>query len=183
MFGEPILAVFLAAGVLLHHRCPNWARRLATVGGMTLLALLAGLLITGSHSLDAPPRETHRWLAHAMVVVAWIASWFSLGVLIARGRDGSWPRFACKAMLLLLPLGLVVLNSFTGYLLPRDQSSSERLVSGDTLNRFIVLHMIAVPSLIALSLVGWCNAFRRKRSDLSGSDPTAPQLVRGEQEA
>jgi hypothetical protein len=186
MFAKVCLALFIVAGVLLHHRRPNLARRLARACPLILVILGACLLATGAHRLGVQRNEAHRWLGHGMVVFAWIAFWFSLGVLFARERVG--PAIA-KGIVPSAAVGLIFLASFTGYLVhPWDDLMTEpdakradasvmpfdritdpdteptllqrQLVGETTLNRFIVLHMIAVPVLLTLLLLGWCYLFR-----------------------
>ncbi|MCE5268562.1 MAG: cytochrome b N-terminal domain-containing protein [Planctomycetaceae bacterium] len=115
-------------------------------------------------------RELHRWGGHAMVIAVVLHMYrvFLTGSYKAP-REFNW----CIGVLLLL---LVLALSFTGYLLPWDQLSywaitvaanlagdaRPLLLGGDsvaeeTLNRFYVLHCLALPLLAAvlMSLHFW----------------------------
>ncbi|HSL15309.1 MAG TPA: cytochrome b N-terminal domain-containing protein [Actinomycetota bacterium] len=117
-------------------------------------------------------RNIHRWAAHLMVVVVFVHMLrvFYAGAYRAP-RQFNW---MVGVVLLLLTLGL----SFTGYLLPWDQLAFWAItvgttiagyvpllgdqarqillggpeVGGDALLRFYVLHIYALPTLIALLL-------------------------------
>ncbi len=64
--------------------------------------------------------------------------------------------------MLLLLLSLTLLTSITGYLppLPNDVISDE--VRAVMINRFEILHMIVLPSAIAVLLAFWCWSFRNR---------------------
>ncbi|MCC6126632.1 MAG: cytochrome b N-terminal domain-containing protein [Pirellulales bacterium] len=132
-------------------------------------------------------REIHRWAAHAMVIAVML---HTLRVFLTGSykppREFNW---AIGVMLLVLTLFL----SFTGYLLPWDQLSlwavtvganmagNAPLVGADiryiligassvgeeTLNRFYVLHCIALP-LVAIFLMSLHFWRIRKDGGISG---------------
>ncbi|MBN2474122.1 MAG: cytochrome b N-terminal domain-containing protein [Pirellulales bacterium] len=129
-------------------------------------------------------REVHRWGAHAMVISVMLHMYrvFLTGSY-KPPREFNW----VVGVLLLL---LTLLLSFTGYLLPWDQLSiwaitvgsnmaravpllghegpgQQILAAGDTLNRFYVLHCVAIPLLAAL-LMGLHFWRIRKDGGISG---------------
>jgi quinol-cytochrome oxidoreductase complex cytochrome b subunit len=134
-------------------------------------------------------RELHRWGAHAMVIAVWL---HMLRVFLTGSykppREFNW---VIGVALLVLTL----LLSFTGYPLPGDQLSiwaitvganmagsipflgsdgltqplllGARTVSEETLNRFYVLHCIAIP--LAAGFLMALHFWRvRKDGDISG---------------
>ena len=130
-------------------------------------------------------RELHRWGAHAMVITTWLHMYrvFLTGSY-KPPREFNW---VVGVILLLLTL----LLSFTGYLLPWDQLAiwaitvggidmitdasdarfgllGARFVGEETLNRFYVLHCIAIPLAVALLLA---IHFWRVRKDGGISGP------------
>jgi hypothetical protein len=113
-------------------------------------------LVTGAHRLGEQTSEPHRWLGQAIVIAGWIGAWFSLGVVAATERLAQG---IVKCSLIFAVFGLVLLASFTGYLVPWEELET-RPVSEATLNRFIILHMIALPIALGLLSLGWWRAFR-----------------------
>jgi quinol-cytochrome oxidoreductase complex cytochrome b subunit len=124
-------------------------------------------------------REIHRWGAHAMVITVMLHMYrvFLTGSY-KRPREFNW----CVGVLLLV---LVLLFSFTGYLLPWDQLSlwavtvganlagdarwlllGARTVGEETLNRFYVLHCVGLP-LAAVSLMA-VHFWRVRKDGISG---------------
>jgi quinol-cytochrome oxidoreductase complex cytochrome b subunit len=126
-------------------------------------------------------REMHRWGAHAMVIAVML---HMLRVFLTGSykapREFNW----VIGVLLLL---LTFLLSFTGYLLPWDQLSmwavtvgtnmagsdlrylllGSQTVGEEALNRFYVLHCVALP-LLAAVLMGWHFWRIRKDGGISG---------------
>lgn len=124
-------------------------------------------------------REVHRWGAHAMVVTVVLHMYrvFLTGSYKSP-REFNW----CVGVLLLV---LTLLFSFTGYLLPWDQLSlwavtvganmagdaralllGSESIGAETLNRFYVLHCIALP-LIVVVLMG-LHFWRVRKDGISG---------------
>jgi cytochrome b6 len=124
-------------------------------------------------------RELHRWAGHAMVITVMLHMYrvFLTGSY-KRPREFNW----CIGVLLLV---LTFAFSFTGYLLPWDQLSLWAVTVGanltgdvqflllgggtvgeDTLNRFYVLHCLALP-LAAASLMA-LHFWRVRKDGISG---------------
>jgi quinol-cytochrome oxidoreductase complex cytochrome b subunit len=124
-------------------------------------------------------REIHRWGGHAMVIAVTLHMYrvFLTGSY-KTPREFNW----CIGVLLLL---LTLAMSFTGYLLPWDQLSYWAVTVGanlagdarllllgapsvgeETLNRFYVLHCLALP-LAAASLMG-VHYWRVRKDGISG---------------
>jgi quinol-cytochrome oxidoreductase complex cytochrome b subunit len=124
-------------------------------------------------------REIHRWGGHAMVIAVMLHIYrvFLTGSYKAP-REFNW----CVGVLLLV---LTFAFSFTGYLLPWDQLSlwavtvganlagdarfvllGARTVGEDTLNRFYVLHCLALPlaAIVLMSIHFW----RVRKDGISG---------------
>jgi cytochrome b6 len=123
-------------------------------------------------------REVHRWAGHAMVITVMLHMYrvFLTGSY-KPPRQFNW----CVGVLLLV---LTLAFSFTGYLLPWDQLSfwavtvganlagdtrlllGDRTVGEETLNRFYVLHCVALP-LAAISLMT-LHFWRVRKDGISG---------------
>jgi cytochrome b6 len=124
-------------------------------------------------------REIHRWGGHAMVIAVTLHTYrvFLTGSYKAP-REFNW----CVGVLLLV---LTLLFSFTGYLLPWDQLSlwavtvvanlaadakplllGGQSVGEETLNRFYVLHCVALP-LATVFLMG-LHFWRVRKDGISG---------------
>jgi hypothetical protein len=173
------LALFMLAGVLLGHHRPTLARRLARICPLVLLVTLGCLLATGAHPIGERSSPAHRWLGHAMVILGWTGAWFSLGVAVSRDRFTS---AIGKCTVVFAAFALVLFASFTGYLVPWDELET-RSVGESTLNRFVILHMVAVPTAIALSLLGWWYVFRSTPSIRCAVDsPSLTAVAAGERE-
>jgi quinol-cytochrome oxidoreductase complex cytochrome b subunit len=124
-------------------------------------------------------REVHRWAGHAMVITVMLHMYrvFLTGSYKSP-REFNW----CIGVLLLV---LTFAFSFTGYLLPWDQLSlwavtvganlagdarllllGDRTVGEETLNRFYVLHCLALP-LLTVSLMS-LHFWRVRKDGISG---------------
>ncbi len=124
-------------------------------------------------------REIHRWGGHAMVVTVLLHMYrvFLTGSY-KTPREFNW----CVGVVLML---LTLLFSFTGYLLPWDQLSlwavtvganmagdaravllGSSSVNEETLNRFYVLHCVALPLMSAV-LIG-LHFWRVRKDGISG---------------
>jgi quinol-cytochrome oxidoreductase complex cytochrome b subunit len=124
-------------------------------------------------------REIHRWGAHAMVITVTLHAYrvFLTGSYKSP-REFNW----CVGVLL---LALVLLFSFTGYLLPWDQLSvcavtvgsslagnarvlllGANSVGEETLNRFYVLHCVGLPLMIVALMA--VHFWRVRKDGISG---------------
>jgi hypothetical protein len=122
-----------------------------------LVLLLTALIVAGTGVLHHVPDlgEVHRWLAHAMVIVAWCLAPYCAAVFICMWRVHRFTfALACEGLLLLLSIALVLHTSFTGYLYvePVDAASEA------TYNRFVVIHQVVEPLWLFVFLAGWLGA-------------------------
>ena len=105
----------------------------------------AGLVITGLMTADPLFHAMHRWVAHAMVIFAWLFFPPAIGLRYASG-SGNWRLIA----LLAFTLVWLLLTSFTGYLGPTTAAEHGELVGEETRNRFVVFHMGVQPAVLCL---------------------------------
>jgi hypothetical protein len=149
-WGLPFLLGWMVAS-----RNLNRGRALGALGGLVLL--LMALIVAATGALHHVPDlgEAHRWLAHAMVTVAWCLAPYCAAVFVCMWRVHRFT-FAlfCEGVLLLLSVALVIHTSFTGYLYvePVDAASEA------TYNRFVVIHQVVEPVLMFVFLAGWLGA-------------------------
>lgn len=121
---------------------------------------LAGLLCSaatgvGRASNSGAMGTVHKWTGHALVVVTWVSIPLSVGVVLARNfRRSAWIALA-QAVVLAALIGITMLAAITGYLGPSRGDPSE-----ETINRFVVLHKVALPFIAAVLAVGWIWFFR-----------------------
>ena len=119
---------------------------------------LACLVFSGLLAAEPFSRGIHRWTAHGMLIFAWLAFPPAIGLRYASGF-GSWKFVALLVVLFLV----LLLSSFTGYLGSITPVEHRQQVGGEPRNRFVVLHMCALPAVLCLlgGTLLWL-AWRRK---------------------
>jgi hypothetical protein len=141
------------------------ARLLAIAAGACLgILLLSGLLIVnGVHN------EIHHWAGHGIVMLIYPSSAFSLGVLLQQKLQRRPVAAIAQSFALLFCLALTLSTSFTGYL--DVEPSSDSRIAQETHNRFMVLHLVLQPAIIAAMLAVWHLSFRSHRIIVQPSQP------------
>jgi hypothetical protein len=149
----PLIAV---VAWLLSSRNGESARKAVRVLSVIVAAIFLVTALTGLARSQPTASSIHKWSGHASVIAVWLFVPFSVGVGLQRNIRHR-PGFAvAQTIVLLSSLALVLLASFTGYLAPSHVED----VSEATRNRFTILHLFALPSLIALLLTVWYWLFR-----------------------
>ena len=134
--------------------------------GLFLLWHLLVLAVSGwwSHVDNMP--WLHRWTAHSLVIFAWLATPFAIGVALG----GQFRRRALaavgKTLVVLGVLAVVLLNSFTGYIELTPEMDQA------TMNRFEVLHTLVLPGLSLLLLLLWCGLYAPPLKSAAVDAPT-----------
>ncbi|REJ70023.1 MAG: hypothetical protein DWQ31_02050 [Planctomycetota bacterium] len=143
-----------------HYREPT--RRTTVWSAVALAAGLGYLVVTGLYKDSARPTISHGLAGHILLIAAWLAVPFAIGVAVERHFTQRPALAVAQVLMLLLLLSLTLLTSITGYLppLPNDVISDE--VRAVMINRFEILHMIVLPSAIAVLLAFWCWSFRNR---------------------
>lgn len=111
--------------------------------------VVAGEVILGCAMLatDEPPLlVAHRWLGHVLVMIVWIFTSVSLALVIRHFRRSRGTAILF-GLVSFATLAIILLASFTGYLDPFGPEADV-----ETRNRFILLHEVAPPVLLAILL-------------------------------
>jgi hypothetical protein len=119
--------------------------------------MLGILVLSGIANELRALAEVHRWTAHALVILAWTGGPIAIG--------SQWQQKALKqpvgcignTLFVLVVIAVTFMATFTGYLGPIGNPDS----GADTHRRFIVLHMIVLPAILAALLGGWLRAFQK----------------------
>lgn len=149
------LAVFGWTSAIAWPRLTIRVMRKAPIPAALLLGVLffSGLLWpTGENG------EIHRWTAHAMTILMWVAVPSGIGVLLQRKMSRHPLIAAVQSGLLFFFLAIVLESSFTGYLGPINNPD----IGEETRNRFIALHQFVLPLLCGTLLVAWPFFFRER---------------------
>jgi hypothetical protein len=157
-----LVPALIASGVMLFQRNPLAAIRTGQWIMAASALAVAGLGVTAAFSAL---RESgaHGMLGHLLTIFAWVGTWFSLGVVTARGLALKKWSGIIDGLLVIGSLGTIMLSGFAGYLYPHEQNEATRLYESAML-RFLVLHVVALPTFaIAFSAVAWMRfrAYRR----------------------
>lgn len=88
-----------------------------------------------------------------MLMAFWLASPSVIGMVWAKNFSERWPAAVAKTALMLVLCGAILLATFTGYL--RPSPAEPGFGAEESRNRFLILHMIALPVAIAGLLGGW----------------------------
>jgi len=141
---------------LVSRRHPEVARRVARCLSIFAAMIFLVIVASGWMRSEAVTSSVHKWSGHALVIAIWLSVPFSAGVVLQRKLRLRPAIAIAQIVVLLLLLGLVLLASMTGYLAPSQIEDIEQ----ETKNRFNVLHLFALPFLIATLLCAWCWLFR-----------------------
>lgn len=160
----------LALGFLLSRRHRSLAD--AITCGLGFFCLAIAIVIALSGILHGPPfmKSLHRWGGHGLVIALWCFWIFALGVSGEQTKSRGAGILLARITVITLALLLGLLASFTGYLGPAHDPEIGRDM--DTYNRFIVLHMFIVPTLLAILLGLWCKLFWPKATTPPWRDST-----------
>jgi hypothetical protein len=146
------VGVIAVAGWFLGTRFRKFAHYFSRSLLVFLAALFLAVSVVGFLRIDAPD-SVHRILGHLFVIATYLTVPFVIGFNIAQFEEiGSTKLFALIAVLLALLL-IIGVESFTGYLGPTSPSPTpDESVNAETTNRFVVLHLYFLPTLIAVLL-------------------------------
>jgi hypothetical protein len=127
---------------------------------LTLTVVLCISLLSSLGNPAGAAGQVHRWTGHLLVILVWVSVPFALVVLLIY-KLGRHPFAAIgQSLFLLLSLPIALIASFTGYLGPIRSAEIGEQAS----NRFYVLHMCILPSVLAVLFIGWFFIFRTPRS-------------------
>jgi hypothetical protein len=129
----------------------------------TLGAALGILLVSGLGNLAGPLGQVHRWTAHGLVILLWLCLPFAIVVLLVQKLRQLPFASIGQALALLFCLPVSLVTAFTGYLGPFQNPDLDEA----TRNRFNVLHMVVLPSILAALFVSWFFIFRPRRKTVS----------------
>ena len=121
--------------------------------------------------------DLHKWLGHGLVIAAWFAIPFIIGVSTKTSFRRGVAKAIGKVVLLLLMLLVVLLASFTGYMGPSHIAAPNE----QTATRFKVLHLFVLPSLIAILICmtyWWMRPDKQKTSKRSINEAAEPGGVK-----
>jgi hypothetical protein len=158
----------LALGFLTSRRHRSLAD--AITCGLGFICLAIAIVIALSGILHEPPfmKSLHRWGGHGLVIALWCSWMFALGVSAEQTKSRGVGILLARLLVITLALLLGLFASFTGYLGPAHDPELGR----DSHNRFIVLHMFIVPTLLAILLGLWCKLFWPKATTPPWRDST-----------
>jgi predicted Na+-dependent transporter len=158
-----LIPVFIGAGVYLY-RAKGVRATQAGVLMMAATALFIVLLGATAASETFRRSGAHGVLGHLLVIQAWVAIFFAIGIAAGRGLARRKWSVVADILLLVGSLVLVTLSSMSGYLYP--DPSADPVMKESAMLRFLVLHATTLPALaVTLLLVGYLR-FRRYRKEL-----------------
>ena len=130
-------------------RFSPWAARVFSLLMPLLgIAILAVLGLTG---VLRRPVDAHLWIGHYYVIYFWLAVPIATGFLL-QSKLRARPFVAClQCGVLWMGIGLSLLAGFTGYLGPTHNPQP----LDETHRRFVLLHSIVLPGLLAGVQVLW----------------------------
>jgi hypothetical protein len=141
--------LFALLGWFVSKRHPEPVRKVARGVAIVPATILLVLMASSWLLPNLTAAGVHRWSGHVLVIVMWLAVPFVTGVGLHRQHGLK----VGVAAILLLPLFVSLLASFTGYL---DLANAGEA----TKHRFVVLHIYVLPITVAALLAAWCFIFR-----------------------
>lgn len=130
------------------------SRRIAGLLPIVAVGALCCLVPTGVLRNDRLA-DMHSWVGHALGSFLWLSVPFAIGWLLERDIRRRPVRAIVRSLAPLSTLALGLLASATGYLGPTHSAA----ISEETRNRFQVLHLFVLPTLLTLLLVIWRRLF------------------------
>jgi hypothetical protein len=157
-------ANFAATGFLGWMTSRAWPQRARVIA--RYFSVVAGLFLTvllvSGFSYDVTSlNEIHRWAGHGLVILVYLCVAFSLGILLHQKITGRPVLAVVQSLALLFCLAMTLSASFTGYL--DADPVSDPIIAEETHNRFVVLHLVVQPTLLATLFEAWFFMFRAPR--------------------
>lgn len=167
------LAFLMLAGWYTSARWPEATRQAALMASLVCALCFAPVVASGLLRDYGALPEMHKWSAHVLVILLWLAIPFASGAALERHLKSRPLPTIAQVLALLLLLGAALLASFTGYVGPTHVQH----IRQETLNRFLVLHCVALPILMGILLAAWFWSFFRaspRHSHAEGATLTKP---------
>jgi hypothetical protein len=163
---------FTAIGFLGWVTSRAWPQRVRVIA--SCLPAVAGaflivLLISGFSHHATSLNEIHRWMGHGLVTLVYLCVAFSLGILLHQKITRTPVLAVVQSLTLLFCLAMTLSASFTGYL--DADPVPDPVVAEETHNRFVVLHLVIQPTLLATLFVAWFFMLRAPRRITEISQP------------
>lgn len=128
---------------------------------------------------DAKMSAAHRWIAHALVALAWCSAVSAIGATIASIRRSPVAAIGSGSYVIAVAL-LVILESFTGYL--GKTLREGQLHAEETSNRFYLLHCAMLPCVTLAVTAAGALLLRRvsRRFSVTGDDSEPTQVTKSD---
>lgn len=170
------IGIVLLAGLFIWALFAPATVRFVMEGIVWLVAALIGVeIVSGifwlATNVPLLP-EFHRWTAHLLVLFCWIVMAASIALLTRCFRE----RLGTSLLLCMISLvatAVVFLASFTGYLRPFAPGRPP-----EAKNRFLMLHCLVMPGVLAAIVPFWLWTVRLLRADaleLNGVSDETPR--------
>jgi len=139
---------------------PRRARMIARYFPVIAGTFLTGLLISGFSRHVTSLNKIHHWAGHGLVTLVYLCVAFSLGVLFHQKITRRPILAFVQSLALLFCLAMTLSASFTGYL--DVDPVPDPVIAEETHNRFVVLHLVVQPMLLATLFVAWFFMLRHR---------------------
>lgn len=147
-------AIVVVAWFLSRKR-PEWVRKVCRFLAFVVFCQLFAIALTGIFREGTV--EMHKWIGHGLQITVWLSVPICIGSTLQRNSARRKISAVCQTFLLLGVLGAALLAALTGYLGPSHREN----ISEESLNRFVILHQIALPAAMATLCLAWLWCFRR----------------------
>jgi uncharacterized membrane protein AbrB (regulator of aidB expression) len=147
-----VIAAIAVVGWLIGVRFNNYVPYFVHYVLIFLTTLFIAVLFTGFLRFGKPD-STHGDLGHWLVIGAFIAVPLAIGLTITRYKHLGFIRLSISTAVLIALLMIIGTEMMVGYLGPSHRTpAAEEVVNIESANRFMVLHLYFLPTLITVLL-------------------------------
>jgi hypothetical protein len=169
---EALIPLLVFGGYQWAANCPTAARRAAQAAAAISATMLTSVVLSGVWRPSPEVVAYHHWGAHGLIILDWLLVFPAIGIAARLSFPRQPWQGARRILVLALVLGLTFLTALTGYLGPSHDE--ERLRVEETQNRFAVLHLSTLPSIVVALTFVWFWTFRTPKPTPFESETMTP---------
>jgi hypothetical protein len=165
LWDKALLPLLVIAGYQAAKYRPGPARTACRAAAALSAVVFASLVVSGAWRPSPAVADYHRYASHGLVILDWLLVFPAIGAAARLDFSRRPWRTTGQIIGLVAVLGFTLLTAFTGYLGPsHEPNQAGEVQAEETHNRFLVLHCVALPAIVAAITAAWLWSFRVPKS-------------------